>query len=142
MGHRHHLVRLASYPLLWALHLFYLARPHSLQIIRDSTLDPLSPIDVDVDTLTFDRVLLFLESRACEKEPPAWSLHLIDDLNKVWSCEFLMLAFVCLVLSASSIASRARHSFVVKICHQEQHLLLSELFCIVCGMILPLIACF
>eukprot|EP00798_Chlamydomonas_sp_ICE-L_P025927 gene25927-11606_t len=37
---------------------------------------------VDVDTLTFDRVLLFLEATIMGKAPPQWSLHHVDDLAR------------------------------------------------------------
>jgi hypothetical protein len=40
----------------------------------------LQSVNVDVDCLTFDRVLLFLEAHTLNKPIPAWSLHLIDDL--------------------------------------------------------------
>ena len=61
------------------------------KVVRDSSsaLNPPSPspqahqppsVQVDIDCLTFDRVLLFLEAHILNKTIPAWSLHLIDDL--------------------------------------------------------------
>jgi hypothetical protein len=52
------------------------------QYVRDGSADA-PQVTVDVDTLTFDRVLLFLESHHLGKQPPQWSLHLIDDLARV-----------------------------------------------------------
>lgn len=37
-------------------------------------------VHVDVDTLTFDRVLIFLEAEALGKPTPTFSAHLLDDL--------------------------------------------------------------
>lgn len=62
-------------------HAFY----HALvlmQYVRDGSADA-PQVTVDVDTLTFDRVLLFLEAHHLGKQPPQWSLHLLDDLAKV-----------------------------------------------------------
>jgi len=50
--------------------------------IRNDSAESPSPICVDVDTLTFDRVLIFLEARACGQDPPLWSLHLLEDLQR------------------------------------------------------------
>jgi len=53
------------------------------QAIRDDS-EASPPLCLDIDTLTFDRVLIFLESAASGgQDPPMWSLHLIDDLAKV-----------------------------------------------------------
>ena len=36
--------------------------------------------DVDIDTLTFDRALIFLEKLALAQPPPGYGVHLLDDL--------------------------------------------------------------
>eukprot|EP00775_Hariotina_reticulata_P007989 gene7989-8187_t len=51
--------------------------------VRDSG-DTAFEVHVAVDTLTFDRVLLFLEAQALHKAPPGFSIHLLDDLEQVW----------------------------------------------------------
>jgi hypothetical protein len=56
---------------------------YNLQVVRDSG-DAVPSVHINVDCLTFDRVLLFLEAHLLGKPPPQWSLHLLDDLAKVW----------------------------------------------------------
>lgn len=43
-------------------------------------------VGINVDTCTFDRVLLFLESRALGKAPPAFGVHLLPDLLQASRC--------------------------------------------------------
>ena len=50
------------------------------QAVRDSG-DTILNTRVNVDCLTFDRVLLFLEAHLLGRPPPQWSLHLVDDLS-------------------------------------------------------------
>lgn len=50
------------------------------QAVRDSG-DMVLNTRVNVDCLTFDRVLLFLEAHLLGRPPPQWSLHLVDDLS-------------------------------------------------------------
>jgi hypothetical protein len=52
-----------------------------LQAVRDSG-DTAPEVHVAVDTLTFDRVLLFLEAQALHKAPPGFAIHLLDDLEE------------------------------------------------------------
>ena len=51
------------------------------QAVRDSG-DTVISIHVDVDCLTFDRVLLFLESHLLGRPPAQWTLHLVDNLAR------------------------------------------------------------
>jgi len=51
------------------------------KVVRDSG-SSAPNVNVDVDTLTFDRVLLFLEALHLGRPPPNWSLHLIEDMAK------------------------------------------------------------
>lgn len=68
------------------------AAPLAVQAVRDSG-DTAPSVSVDVDCLTFDRVLLFLEAHLLGRSPPQWSLHLIDDLAKVWGVTMLSFMF-------------------------------------------------
>lgn len=75
-----------------------------LQAIRsDDSEVTKAPLHVDVDTLTFDRVLLFLECSVCGQEVPMWSLHLIDDLARVsgsWPFTYGVAASHCLTYTS------------------------------------------
>ncbi|GAX75100.1 hypothetical protein CEUSTIGMA_g2544.t1 [Chlamydomonas eustigma] len=51
------------------------------KVVRDAG-DTVPSVHINVDCLTFDRVLLFLEAHLLGKPPPQWSLHLVDDLAK------------------------------------------------------------
>lgn len=54
----------------------------SLQAVRDSG-DTAPEVHVPIDTLTFDRVLIFLEAQALNRNSPGFAIHLLDDLQQV-----------------------------------------------------------
>jgi hypothetical protein len=56
-----------------------------LQAVRDSG-DTAPTVHVDIDTLTFDRVLIFLEAQALQRQLPGFAIHYLDDLQQVRSC--------------------------------------------------------
>lgn len=49
-----------------------------MQVIRSDEDSP--SVTVDIDTLTFDRVLIFLESLALGRPPPSFGIHLAAQL--------------------------------------------------------------
>ncbi|KAG1665059.1 hypothetical protein FOA52_012478 [Chlamydomonas sp. UWO 241] len=49
------------------------------KVVRDSG-DTAAAVTIDVDCLTFDRALLFLEANLLGKPPPQWSLHHVEPL--------------------------------------------------------------
>ncbi len=51
-----------------------------------STDEEAPSITVDVDTLTFDRVLIYVEALALGRPVPSYAVHLLPDLLKVGSC--------------------------------------------------------
>jgi hypothetical protein len=55
-----------------------------LQAVRDSG-DTAPTVHVDIDTLTFDRVLIFLEAQALRRQLPGFTIHYLDDLQQVGS---------------------------------------------------------
>lgn len=52
------------------------------QAVRDSG-DTAPTVTVAIDTLTFDRVLIFLEAHALKRRPPRFAVHLLSDLQEV-----------------------------------------------------------
>jgi hypothetical protein len=52
------------------------------QAVRDSG-DTAPTVHVEVDTLTFDRVLVFLEAQALQRQLPGFAIHYLDDLQQV-----------------------------------------------------------
>jgi hypothetical protein len=50
--------------------------------VRDSG-DTAPTVTVDIDTLTFDRVLIFLEAYALKRKLPRFAVHLLGDLQEV-----------------------------------------------------------
>lgn len=56
-----------------------------LQAVRDSG-DSAPTVHVDVDTLTFDRLLIFLEAQALQRQLPGFAIHYLDDLQRVRCC--------------------------------------------------------
>jgi hypothetical protein len=52
------------------------------QAVRDSG-DTAPTATVEIDTLTFDRVLIFLEAYALKRKPPRFAVHLLGDLQEV-----------------------------------------------------------
>jgi hypothetical protein len=54
----------------------------ALQAVRDSG-DTAPTVTVAIDTLTFDRVLIFLEAYALKRKPPRFAVHLLGDLLEV-----------------------------------------------------------
>lgn len=68
--------------------------------------------EVDVDTLTFDRVLIFLESQALGKTPPSFGIHLIPALKEeASSLGLVSLHSWCEQRLGDSAARRRWHSF-------------------------------
>jgi hypothetical protein len=55
-----------------------------VQAVRDSG-DTAPSVTVAIDTLTFDRVLIFLEAYALKRKPPRFAVHLLGDLQEVGS---------------------------------------------------------
>lgn len=53
-----------------------------LQVVRDAG-DTAPCLTVNIDTLTFDRVLIFLEASALDKEPPQFALQHLPALTQV-----------------------------------------------------------
>lgn len=53
-----------------------------MQAVRDSG-DMAPTVTVNIDTLTFDRVLIFLEAYALKRKPPRFAVHLLGDLQEV-----------------------------------------------------------
>lgn len=53
-----------------------------MQAVRDSG-DTAPSVTVNIDTLTFDRVLIFLEAYALKRRPPRFAIHLLSDLKEV-----------------------------------------------------------
>jgi hypothetical protein len=51
--------------------------------VRDSGVSCPS-VAVNIDTLTFDRVLIYLEAYALKRKPPRFAVHLLQDLLQVW----------------------------------------------------------
>lgn len=51
------------------------------KVVRDSGSQP-AATEVDVGTLTFDRVLIYLEAQHLKKPPPTFALHLIGELEQ------------------------------------------------------------
>lgn len=51
-------------------------------MVRDSGSTAPS-VTVAIDTLTFDRVLIFLEAYALKRKPPRFAVHLLGDLQEV-----------------------------------------------------------
>eukprot|EP00882_Tetradesmus_deserticola_P028168 GHRQ01031362.1.p1 GENE.GHRQ01031362.1~~GHRQ01031362.1.p1 ORF type:complete len:220 (+),score=106.70 GHRQ01031362.1:51-662(+) len=49
--------------------------------VRDSG-DAAPTVHVDIDTLTFDRVLIFLEAHALQRQPPGFAVHYLPDLQQ------------------------------------------------------------
>lgn len=56
-----------------------------LQAVRDSS-GAAPSVTVNIDTLTFDRVLIFLEAYALKRRPPRFAVHLLADLLAVCFC--------------------------------------------------------
>jgi hypothetical protein len=54
----------------------------ALQVVR-STDDEAPSVTVNVDTLTFDRVLIYLEAAALGRQLPSYAVHLLPDLLQV-----------------------------------------------------------
>jgi hypothetical protein len=53
-----------------------------VQAVRDSG-DTAPTVHVDIDTLTFDRLLIFLEAQALQRQLPGFAIHYLDDLQRV-----------------------------------------------------------
>lgn len=67
---------------------------------------------IDVDTLTFDRVLVFLESEAVGREPPAFGVHVVPPLlDAARTLGLRSLCDYCEKRLGDSAARRRWHSF-------------------------------
>lgn len=65
-------------------------------MVRDSSSTAPS-VTVDIDTLTFDRVLIFLEAYALKRKPPRFAVHLLGDLQEVRDVTVILIGCYTLI---------------------------------------------